>query len=129
MISDPEWLKKFIVLAFHGEQLTEHGGKAALRDEGLLDSALERPRNRFAYSEPDLFDLAAAYAYGIAMNRPFIDGNKRTSFIVAHTFLILNGFELLAPDKEILLIWLALADGSLSESVLAEWLRKNSASE
>ena len=63
------------------------------------------------------------------MNHPFIDGNKRTSFIAAHTFLILNGFELMAPDKEILLIWLALADGSLSESALAEWLRKNSASE
>ena len=77
-----EWLGKAVVLAIHDEQLREHGGAAGLRDESALDSALARPRNAAAYGEPDIFALAAAYAFGIARNHPFVDGNKRSSAVV-----------------------------------------------
>jgi death on curing protein len=124
-VREPEWLIKPLVLALHEEQLAEHGGPPGLRDEGLLDSALDRPRNRFHYDNPDLFDLAAAYAYGIARNHPFIDGNKRTAFVVMETFLALNGFDFPVADETILPIWLDLASGALSEADLAHWIRQN----
>src|SRR6476619_227029 len=91
-MDEPEWVLKAVVLALHEEQLAEHGGRASLRDEGLLDSALARPRNAFAFGgETDLASLAAAYAVGFAENHPFIDGNKRVSNVVTFMFLALNG--------------------------------------
>ena len=125
-MDDPVWIIRAIVLALHEEQLAEHGGPSGIRDEGLLDSALERPKNQLSYGDPDIYDLAAAYAYGIAKNHPFVDGNKRSSFVVSEAFLNLNGYDLIAADEAALLIWLALADGKITEAELAQWLRKNS---
>ncbi len=119
----PGWISKAVVLTLHKEQLAEHGGASGIRDEGLLDSALSRPLNLFAYGEPDLCDLAAAYAFGLANNHPFFDGNKRISNIAAETFLLLNGKDIEAEDDEKVRIWLALAFGGLTEQALADWLR------
>jgi len=106
----------------HQEQLVEHGGSDGLRDEGLLDSALAKPHNVFAYSDsPDLSRLAASYAFGIARNHAFLDGNKRTALVVSLTFLRLNGWEVEATREEIYLTFLHLADGSLTEDELAAW--------
>lgn len=119
------WLSRAVVLAVHEEQLVEHGGAAGLRDTGLLEAALHRPRNLAAYGEPppDLAALAAAYAFGIARDHPFADGNKRTSLVAAETFLALNGLALDVDDVALLATWLALADGTLTETDLAAWLR------
>ena len=121
---EPIWLSKAIVLALQEEQLAEHGGRTGVRDEGLLDSALDRPKNRFLHGEADICDFAAAYAYGLAKNHAFVDGNKRTSLVVSETFLNLNGYELRATDEDVLMAWLALADGTMSEAELIEWFRK-----
>lgn len=109
--------------AAHGEQLTEHGGPVGVRDAGALDSAMMRPRNLAEYGEPDAAALAAAYAYGIARNHPFVDGNKRTAAVIMETFLVLNGHALTANDAELVVAVLALAAGDLSEGELADWLR------
>ena len=119
------WVERAVVLAIHEQQLSEHGGPSGLRDSGLLDSALARPPNLAAYGAPDIFDLAAAYAFGLARDHPFVDGNKRVSFVVTEVFLALNGYELMASDKDCFAQWMALADGSLKEADLAEWLRAN----
>jgi death-on-curing protein len=102
------------------------GGLEGIRDEGLLESALSRPQNLLAYSEspPDMASLAAAYAYGIVKNHPFVDGNKRTAYVVTRTFLRLNGYDLQASSQEKYQIWIDLAVGKLSEEELAEWIRK-----
>lgn len=122
------WLSKAVVLAAHEEQLSEHGGAVGLRDDGLLESALARPKHLFSYTEPepDIPALAASYAFGIARDHPFTDGNKRTSLVVAETFMLLNGIELEAGDAELLTTWLQLAKGEISESNLAAWLRERS---
>lgn len=124
------WLSKAVVLAAHEEQLSEHGGAVGLRDDGLLESALARPKHLFSYTEPepDIPALAASYAFGIARDHPFTDGNKRTSLVVAETFMLLNGIELEAGDAELLTTWLQLAEGEISESNLAAWLRERSVS-
>ena len=116
-------MPKAAILILHEEQRLEHGGPAGLRDEGLLDSALNRPVNLFAYGGPDLASLAAAYAFGLAKNHPFVDGNKRVSFFTTELFLALNGWELAADDDACVATWLALADGSLGEPDIADWLR------
>lgn len=123
------WITKAAVLAIHDQQIAEHGGSPDLRDGNLLESALARPQNLFAYGnpEPDLAALAAAYAFGIAQNHAFIDGNKRTSFVVTRTFLILNGLDITANQIERLTVWIDLGAGRLSEQALADWLRKNTA--
>jgi len=121
-----EWVRFESVLIFHDLQIAEHGGASGVRDEGGLRSALARPENLAAYGDPDLFDLAAAYAKGIVQNHPFVDGNKRTAFVVATSFLDLNGQELSAPEAEAALVFLRLAAGELSESELSVWLRQNS---
>lgn len=117
------WLGELLVLAVHDEQLAEHGGRAGLRDLALLQSALARPLNLAAYGDPDAFDLAAAYAFGIARNHPFADGNKRTAFVAAAVFLLDNGHEIDATDEAIVTVMLSVSAGSTSERELAAWLR------
>ena len=120
------WLLEETVIAIHHRQISEHGGTEGLRDEGLLASALTRPQNVLAYAQPprDLAALAAAYAYAIARNHPFVDGNKRTALVAARTFLLLNGVNLEANQDEKYLTFLQLAQGILSEEQLADWIRK-----
>jgi death-on-curing protein len=124
---EPRWIRDDVVAAVHLRQLAEHGGLAGLRDEGLLASALERPRNLFAYGEPppDISALAAAYAYGIARNHPFVDGNKRVSFVVCQAFLLINGLDIEASQEEKYNVWWRLAAGELSQDELAVWLRNH----
>lgn len=118
------WVSEDVVLAIHDEQLAEHGGLSGLRDRALLLSALARPRHLEAYGTPDIADLAASYAVGIARNHAFIDGNKRTDLVVAAgVFLPLNGYKLTASDLETVRIMLAVTDGSLPENDVAAWLR------
>jgi len=119
------WLLDETIIAIHHRQMAEHGGPEGLRDEGLLSSALARPQNLFAYGDPspDLAALAAAYAFGIARDHPFLDGNKRTALIAARTFLLLNGVNLKASQDEKVLIFLQLAEGLLTEEKLADWIR------
>jgi death on curing protein len=126
-VTEPEWLSKALILAIHDEQLAEHGGGTGVRDEGLLESALARPRNRFACNEAaDLATLAAAHAFGLARNHPFIDGNKRTAFVAAEVFLDLNGMILSARDEDCVLTMLRFAAGEIEEDAFADWLRANS---
>ena len=120
------WLLGETVRAIHQRQISEHGGGEGLRDEGLLASALARPQNLLAYAQPppDLAGLAAAYAYGIARDHPFVDGNKRTALVAARTFLLLNSVNLEATQDEKYLTFLQLAEGSLTEEQLADWIRR-----
>jgi death-on-curing protein len=122
-VTEWRWLGELLVLAVHDEQLAEHGGRAGLRDLALLQSALARPLNLAAYGDPDAFDLAAAYAFGIARNHPFADGNKRTAFVAAAVFLLDNGHEIDATDEAIVTVMLSVSAGSTSERELAAWLR------
>lgn len=117
------WLGIQLIHAVHEEQLAEHGGPGGVRDEGLLASAMGRPQNRALYESPDAAALAASYAYGIARNHPFIDGNKRTAFVAMEVFLDLNGFELRASDQDCVFVTLRLAEGHLDEEALAQWIR------
>lgn len=122
------WLDREIILAIHEEQLAQHGGGVGIRDEGLLDSALARPQNLAAYNaEADLAALAAAYAFGIARNHPFIDGNKRTAYVAMELFLVEHAQLLTVEDGDAVLTFLALASGELSEDQLADWIRRNMA--
>ena len=120
------WVLDEVVLALHDEQLAAHGGLSGVRDRGAVESALARPRNLAAYEAcDDIARLAAAYAYGIARNHGFADGNKRAALVTADLFLMLNGYELVSAPVENVLIILSLAEGSLSEAELASWFRKN----
>lgn len=111
--------------AIHQAQLAEHGGLAGVRDEGLLDSALARPQHKFAYAaKPDLGALAAAYAFGLARNHGFIDGNKRVAFMAAYVFLGLNGHEIETTEPEVVTVMEGVAAGRISEASLAVWIRK-----
>ena len=123
--AEPVWLETEIALVIHDRQLAEHGGAAGLRDLGALESALGRPRNRWAYGEEDLFALAAAYGFGIARNHPFADGNKRTAWVIARLFLALNGMTIEFEPQEAIRIVLALAAGELTEDELADWFRQH----
>lgn len=123
MAQDWVWVALDVALAAHLEQLAEHGGGEGVRDERLLDSAMARAQNLSVYGTPDAAALAAAYAFGIARNHPFVDGNKRTAAVISETFLLLNGFDLLASDAELVVAFLALAAGELSEEELADWFR------
>ncbi|HWA50168.1 MAG TPA: type II toxin-antitoxin system death-on-curing family toxin [Dongiaceae bacterium] len=126
-MTEPEWLSKDLMLAIHDEQLAEHGGGIGVRDTDLLDSALTRPQNRFAYDPAsDLPALAAAYAFGLVRNHPFVDGNKRTAFVAAEVFLDLNGLIVTASDEACVLTMLRLAAGEMDEAEYAAWLRANS---
>ncbi|WEK50446.1 MAG: type II toxin-antitoxin system death-on-curing family toxin [Candidatus Kaistia colombiensis] len=124
-MKEPRWLTLEEVLVAHERQLARFGGPAGLRDQGALESALDRPRNKFAYGETELASLAAAYAYGIARNHPFVDGNKRAAFIAMMLFLRLNGVRFAPSPAEATSAILGLAAGEISEEALARWIRDN----
>jgi death-on-curing protein len=119
------WIERALALALHERQLAEHGGGSGVRDEALLESALARPQQLYAYGDPppDLADLAASLAFGLARNHPFVDGNKRTAHVCYRVFLALNDTELVASAEEKYVHMLALAEGSLTEADFAAWLR------
>jgi len=123
--TEPEWLSLDIALAVHDRQLAEHGGPTGVRDQDMLESALARPLNQWTYGEDDLCALAAAYAYGIARNHPFTDGNKRTAWVFARLFLMLNGQTLSFTPRMAIDVVLALAAGELGEDELADWFRQH----
>lgn len=125
MSTDWIWVLPAVAEAAHAEQLAEHGGGEGVRDAGLMASALARPQNLAAYGDPDAAALAAAYAFGIARNHPFVDGNKRTAAVVSETFLMLNGHVLEATDAEVVVAFVALAAGELTEDELADWFRQH----
>jgi death-on-curing protein len=125
-MKEPVWVLREVVFTLHEQSLAQFGGSAGIRDEGLLDSALGKPHNLFACGKPNLFDLAASYAFGVVKNHPFIDGNKRTGFIVAVLFLELNGCHFYAGEVDAAICTLALAAGEMSEAAYAEWLKANS---
>ena len=121
---EPRWVPRLVIEAVHVDQVREHGGLIGIRDENALESALARARQRWTYEpEADLPRLAADYAFGIARDHPFRDGNKRVAFIAAVTFLGLNGLEFVAPEDEVVARMLALASGDLDEEQVAEWIR------
>jgi death on curing protein len=123
---EPRWVPRLVLEAVHVDQLREHGGLSGLRDENALESALARPRQKWAYDQDaDLAMLAAAYGFGIAKSHPYQDGNKRTAFLAMAIFLGLNGYEIEATEAEVVTVMLALAAGHLSESQLADWLREH----
>lgn len=119
-----KWVSAAAALAAHREQLAEHGGGDGIRDSGMFESAMARPQNLAGYGSPDAAALAASYAFGLARNHPFVDGNKRTAAVVSEGFLAKNGFILDATNAEIVPVFLALAAGELSEDELAEWFRE-----
>jgi death-on-curing protein len=124
-VKEPVWLDRIDCLAIHDMMLAQHGGLAGLRDEGLLESALAEPRNLFAYGSPTLPEMAGSYAAGIIGNHPFLDGNKRTGFMMAATFLELNGLTFTAPEEAVVEKTLVLAAGQLKEPDYALWLKDN----
>ena len=119
------WLDALDVAAYHAETIAAHGGRAGLRDRALLESSLARPRNLSAYGEPAAFDLAAALAFGIAKNHPFVDGNKRVALIASVTFLELNGWRFIATEEDTVMAFLDLAAGKTTERGFSRWLRSN----
>jgi death-on-curing protein len=124
-VTEPAWLPVELVIAVHDEQLREFGGPEGLRDRAMLESALARPINKHAYGETDLAKLAAAYAFGIARNHPFVDGNKRTALLSIVTFLGLNDIDFIAGEAEAVVIIRDLAAGEVDEEGLARWIRDN----
>ena len=125
MSAEPKWLGVDAVLVMHEESLAEHGGGAGVRDLGLLESALARPRNAWSFGQDDLVALGALYASGIMRNHPFVDGNKRTGFLAAYSFLYVNGVEIVAEEAEVVVQCLSLAAGDIGEAEFAAWLREN----
>ena len=126
-MKEPLWIEERDDFAIHARLLALHGGASGLRDHGLLQSALARPRQHYAYADaPDMIDLAALYTAGIVRNRPFVDGNKRTGFVVGELFLELNGYVFQASEEEATKAVFALTAGKIKEGAFAEWLRENS---
>lgn len=123
-MTDWKWLRPETAEAVHDEQLAEHGGGAGIRDRGALQSALARPQNLAAYEKPDAAALAAAYAYGVARNHPFVDGNKRTAWVLARLFLVKNGVRLKYRDADAVIVMLRLAAGEVGEDELDQWFRE-----
>lgn len=123
-MKEPVWVERAALILLHGVSLAQFGGSSGIRDEALLDSALARPRNRFLYdSGSDVAALAAAYGYGLALNHPFVDGNKRIAFVAVGVFLSLNGYALEVEPIEAIRVIFALASGEISEEELANWIR------
>lgn len=126
-MNDPLWIEKEDCLAFHSQMLARFGGREGIRDEGLLESALSRPRQLISYGEPTLYELAASYATGVVKNHPFIDGNKRSGFMSAALFLEINGQRFKASEEEVVERTLALAASAITEADYAEWLKRSCA--
>jgi len=125
-MTEPEWILPEVAIAVHQMVLAEHGGLSGLRDDGLLESTLIRPRQRFAYeADVSIFELAASYAYGIARNHPFVDGNKRMALSLAAVFLEINRYSLRAPEPEAAMIFTRLASGEVTEDQLTAWIRNS----
>ena len=125
-VDEPFWFEADVVLAIHGRQLAEHGGQPGLRDEGMLESALSRPRQKWAYKDADLYDLAAAYAFGLSKNHPFLDGNKRIAAVICETFIEIHDHEVKLDESAKYVEYLALAAGEHTEETFAKWLRDHS---
>ncbi|CAN5677491.1 type II toxin-antitoxin system death-on-curing family toxin [soil metagenome] len=127
-MKEPRWLTSSVVLAIQADQVRAHGGSPGLRERGLLESALDRPRNRFHY-QPDLglHALAAAYGFGLARNHPFVDGNKRIAFQAMFVFLGLNGLRIVASEEAVVSVMLSVASGELEEEALTSWLEGSTA--
>ncbi len=126
-MKQPNWLLMDAVISVHGTLVAEHGGAVGIRDQGLLESALARPQNRYAYEDTAMmFDLAASYAYGLARNHPFVDGNKRIAITAAAMFLGDNGYRFVPDKMDALKMFLALAAGEVEEEILARWIERNS---
>ena len=125
-MNEPNWVDRQVLIAIQNELLNRFGGLAGIRDEGLLDSAINKPKNLFAYGQPTVFELAASYAMGLVKNHPFLDGNKRIGFMAAYVFLGANGWSLEATEEEAVLETLALAAGERAEADYAAWLARNS---
>lgn len=123
---EPVWVRRDVVESLHGMLLSAHGGAPGLRSEDLLESALGRPQHLFAYTEPSLFELAAAYVFGIARNHPFVDANKRTAFMTGYVFLRRNGREVSIPEAEVVVMMQRVASGDIPEDALAQWFRDHS---
>ena len=126
-MKEPNWILPEVVGEIHAQQLVEHGGQEGVRDNGLLESALSRPRNLWSYAKPkpDLAAMAAALAFGVARNHPFLDGNKRTAWVLCRTFLVINGVDVIATQDEKYEAVYALAAGDLPEEQFAQWLREH----
>ena len=126
-MTDWIWISAELAEAIHERQLAEHGGPSGVRDRGLFESAMARPRQLAAYGDAgiDAPALAAAYAFGLARNHPFIDGNKRTAYVVCRTFLLLNGWDIVGHLADRYPVFLSLAEGNLAEDELADWLRRH----
>ena len=125
-MNEPNWVDRQVLIAIQNELLNRFGGLAGIRDEGLLDSAINKPKNLIAYGQPTVFELAASYATGLVKNHPFLDGNKRIGFMAAYVFLGANGWSLEATEEEAVLETLALAAGERAEADYAAWLARNS---
>jgi death-on-curing protein len=125
--AEPVWLQREFIIAVHERLIADHGGSSGLRDAGLLESALARPRHHFHYGQPSLTGLAAAYAVGIAKNHAFVDGNKRTAFVAAVVFLERNGMHLNAAEAEATIAMLRVAEGSMTEKQFTRWLDQHTA--
>lgn len=122
-MTEPTWLTRAMVEAVHFDQIREHGGQLGVRDDGLLESALARPRHRWSFEpEADMASLAASYGFGLTTNHPFLDGNKRIGFVAMNMVLLLNGWEIEAPEPEVIGVMLQVAEGTLHEAALVEWV-------
>jgi death-on-curing protein len=126
-MNEPVWVLDQVVFSIHKMLLAEHGGSPGIRDKALVDSALAKPKQRFAYEpESSIFELAASYSFGLAKNHAFIDGNKRIAFVVATLFLELNGFSFNAPESEVVVFFENLASGNIAEDELSDWFKTSS---
>ncbi len=126
MSNEPSWLAREAVLAIHAQLLARFGGSTGIRDDNMLESALAKPRQLHAYGQPNAYEMAAAYAFGIVKNHPFVDGNKRAGFVAAYTFLGINGIDFTAPEEEAVLFTRGLAAGDITLEEYTLWLQKSS---
>ncbi len=124
-MKEPIWIEEELVVTIHKRQISEHGGFDGIRDNGLLLSALSRPKHLYAYEEVNIAQLSASYAYGIARNHPFLDGNKRTALVICRTFLRINDYDLKVTNEDKYITFLSLASGDITEEELAKWIEKN----